>query len=244
MPERAGATGAVRGAAAIDNLRALVVLLVVAVHSVLAYLGSLGPKPFAFDKPPYNWRTFPIVDPHHFLGFDIYCAWANIFLMPLFFVVSGFFVWPSLERGGAARFVRRRALRLVPPFLVGVCLLMPIAIYAVYLQTAAHPGLADYWAHLRALPFWPDGPMWFLWVLLVFDALAAGIHRLLYRHREAVGRLSSYARHRPARFLAGLLALSALAYVPLGTMFGPMRWFQHGPFSFQLNFIGLSWQGC
>ncbi|MGH6888066.1 MAG: acyltransferase family protein [Rhizomicrobium sp.] len=231
------ASAAPRTDGAINNLRAVVVLFVIAVHSVLGYAASAPHAPIPFDRPPYNWRTFPVLDPSRFIGFDVFCAWADVFLMPLFFLVSGFFVWQSLERNGAHRFVRRRAARLVPPFLVGVGLLLPIAVYPAYARTATHPGLVDYWHRLTALPFWPAGPMWFLWVLLVFDLLAAAGFLLL---PEAwVSALSDRAARAPKRFFAGFLALSMLAYVPLGTAFGPMRWFQFGPFSFQLNCIGL-----
>lgn len=229
----------VHGSVAIDNLRAVVVLMVIGVHTALAYAAYAATGPWAFDAPPYLWRTFPIIDPHRFLGFDIFCAWANVFLMPLFFLVSGLFVWNSLERNGARRFARRRVLRLGPPFLLGIAVIMPIAIYPAYAERTLHPQIGDYLHQLIALPFWPDGPMWFLWVLLLFDLAVAGLFAASRRLRAAVARLGSHARREPIHFLMGFLLLSAFAYVPLGTIFGPMRWFQWGPFSFQLNFIAL-----
>src|SRR5438045_9792508 len=74
-----------RSSLALDNLRAFVILLVLSFHSVLAYLQFLPAEPFAFDSPPYLWRAFPIVDSHRWLGFDLYCAWQDVFLMSLFF---------------------------------------------------------------------------------------------------------------------------------------------------------------
>ena len=47
---------------ALSNLRAFVILLVVAFHSVLAYLGSQPALPPPFDSPPYWWRAIPIID--------------------------------------------------------------------------------------------------------------------------------------------------------------------------------------
>ncbi|HEX4157263.1 MAG TPA: acyltransferase [Rhizomicrobium sp.] len=227
-----------RAETAIDNLRGVVVLMVIAVHAVLGY-AVYAPRPSSFDSPPYSWRTFPVIDAHRFIGFDIFCAWANIFLMPLFFLVSGFFVWKSLERNGALHFAQRRALRLGPPFILGVAVVMPIAIFPAYAERTAHPQLLDYLRHLQSLPVWPDGPMWFLWVLLAFDLVVAGLLAAFPPVRIGLMRLASYAAHEPRRFLAGVFVLSALAYLPLGTVFGPMRWFQWGPFSFQLNFIAL-----
>jgi glucan biosynthesis protein C len=219
---------------AIDNLRALVILLVLAFHSVLAYLSFLPAAPFRFSRPPYEWRAFPIVDPHRWLGFDLFCAWQDVFLMALFFFLSGLFLWPSLTRKGAGRFLRGRALRLGVPFAAVVAVVMPLAVYPSYLEGAADPGIDAYWRHLLALPFWPCGPMWFLWMLLAGDGVVAALYRLMPRRGEAVIRAFA-ATGAPGGRLAGLLAASALAYMPLALLFGAMPWSAFGPFSFQLS---------
>lgn len=220
---------------AVDNLRTMLVLFIVAVHSQLAYMSFLPLQPFAFDRAPFLWRSFPIIDHERALGFDLFSAWIDTFVMALFFVVSGLFVWPSLTRNGAIPFLRQRALRLGVPFAAAITLLMPIAHYPVYAQTAAHPGIVDYWRHWRALPFWPVGPLWFLWVLLALDVLAAALYGVLAWQRTIVRRLSSFAREHATGFLAGLFLASAFAYVPLALRFGPMPWFHEGPFSIQLS---------
>lgn len=227
------ARAAGRASLAIDNLRAIVILLVLAFHSVLAYLSFLPSHPFAFDSAPFLWRAFPIVDTARWLGFDLFCAWLDVFLMSFFFLLSGLFAWPSLMRRGPLRFLADRVLRIGVPFAVVVALLMPVALYPTYLQTAADPGVAAYWRHWLALPLWPSGPMWFLWLLLVGDIAAAGLYCVMNRRREALPLLSLWARARPARFLAAFVLLSAVAYVPLALAFGPSDWAQFGPFSFQ-----------
>jgi len=67
---------------ALANLRSFVILLVIGFHSVLAYLGS-QPAPSPFDSPPYDWRAFPILDQERWFGFDLFCAYLYVFLMPL-----------------------------------------------------------------------------------------------------------------------------------------------------------------
>src|SRR5947199_4274417 len=118
-----------RSSLALDNLRAFVILLVLSFHSVLAYLQFLPAEPFAFDSPPYMWRAFPIVDSQRWFGFDLYCAWQDVFLMSLFFFLSGLFVWPSLCRKGVGAFLHGRILRLGLPFALVVGLLMPPTLY-------------------------------------------------------------------------------------------------------------------
>jgi peptidoglycan/LPS O-acetylase OafA/YrhL len=234
MTERRG-RGAAPSSLAIDNLRAVVILLVLAFHSVLAYLSSLPAKPFAFDSPPFLWRSFPIVDSQRWLGFDLFCAWLDVSLMSFFFLLSGLFAWPSLSRKGTRAFLIDRARRLGVPFLVVVLLLMPLAHYPAYLQTATEPGIAAFWRHWLALPLWPTGPMWFLWLLLLWDGMAAGLYRLMAGQRDAVVRLSLYAREHPAKFLAGFVLVGLVAYIPLAVVFGPWGWVQRGPFSLQLS---------
>jgi peptidoglycan/LPS O-acetylase OafA/YrhL len=220
---------------AIDNLRAIVILAVLLFHSVLAYLNFLPAGPFPFDAPPFAWRSVPIIDHQRWFGFDLFCAWLDVFLMSFFFLLSGLFAWPSLTRKGAQSFVTDRVLRLGAPFAAVVLLLMPLAHYPSYLQSVAEPGFAAYWRHWTALPLWPSGPMWFLWLLLVGDVAAAGLHHLLGRQGEVMLRLSDYARRRPARFLAGFVVAGSLVYIPLALVFGPGAWGQLGPFSLQLS---------
>jgi Acyltransferase family len=224
-----------RGSLAIDNLRAYVILLVLAFHSALAYLAFLPAHPFAFDSPPFQWRAFPIIDSHRSIGLELFCAWQDVFLMSLFFFLSGLFVWPSLKRKGVPAFIADRIQRLGIPFALVVALLMPIALYPTYLQTAVQPGIGAYLRHFLGLPLWPCGPMWFLWLLLSADLIAAGLHTVAPWWGERLARLSSMADMRPVGYLALLLAASAIAYVPLALAFTPEAWTQFGPLAFQLS---------
>jgi surface polysaccharide O-acyltransferase-like enzyme len=219
---------------ALDNLRAIVILLVLSFHSVLAYLNFLPASPFPFDSPPYLWRAFPIIDRERWFGFDLFCAWQDVFLMSLFFFLSGLFVWRSLERKGVRTFLYDRLVRLGVPFALVVALLMPLANYPTYLQTASDPSLIAFWRHWLTLPFWPCGPMWFLWLLLAADFSAAGLHEYAPRWGDALIWFSSSAEVRPARYFAVLVVGSAVAYVPLAVAFTPSAWVAFGPFGFQL----------
>jgi peptidoglycan/LPS O-acetylase OafA/YrhL len=230
-----GDRGTPRASLAIDNLRAFVILLVLSFHSVLAYLRFLPTEPFGFDKPPFLWSAIPIIDQQRWFGFDLFCAWQDVFLMSLFFFLSGLFVWPSLARKGSRVFLQDRILRLGAPLALVVTLLMPVALYPTYLQTAADTGLAAYWRHWLALPFWPSGPMWFLSLLLVADFAAAGLYRIAPGLGSRLIRPSSAAAAHPAKCLALFLIAAALAYVPMALAFGPSAWFARGPFAFQLS---------
>ena len=218
---------------ALGHLRGFAILGVLAFHSSIAYLSSQPPAALPFDSPPYGWTAHPIVDADRWIGFDLFCAFLFLYLMQLMFLLSGLFVWPSLQRKGVGAFLYERFLRLGVPFVLGTYLLMPLAYYPVYRVTAVDPSWSAFWSHWTALPFWPSGPMWFLWLLLALNLVAAGVHRLVPRFGDFLARLSANGAARPGRFFIALLCVSALAYVPLAALFPPWQWVEFGPFSFQ-----------
>ncbi len=222
-----------RTSLAFANLRALTILLVVSFHSVLAYLGSQPATQAPFDVPPYSWRAFPILDSERWFGFDLYCALLYVFLMPLFFFISGLFVWPSLSRKGVKAFLSGRAWRIGLPFVLGAAFLMPVAHYPVYRVTAADPSWSAFWTHWIALPYWSVGPLWFLWQLLALNIAAAALYWLAPGFGGFACRLQSKAAECPGRYLLGFGAISVLAYLPLASIFKPWEWSQIGPFSVQ-----------
>jgi hypothetical protein len=221
---------------ALSNLRAFVILLVVAFHSVLAYLGSQPTSPPPFDSPPYWWRAVPIIDRERWFGFDLFSAFTYVYLMQLMFFLSGLFVWPSLLRKGARKFLCDRFLRLGVPFLLGVFLLMPVALYPVYRFTAVDPSFAAFWAHWNALPFWPSGPLWFLWCLLALNCATVMLYRLAPGSIEFLARMSAKAGAYPGKYFIVLVGVSALTYMPSAAVFKPWDWVQFGPFAFQPSF--------
>jgi Acyltransferase family len=207
--------------AAIDNLRGFAILMIVAFHSCMAYLNALPDTPPSFDAPPYAWTASPIIDHNRFIGIDIFCALQFLYLMQLMFFVSGLFVWRSMERKRTVRFLSDRLLRLGVPFVLGTFGLMPLAYYPVFLLTAADPSWTGFVRAWKALPFWPSGPMWFLWFLLALDAVAAGIQRIFPDGIGALAHIAATIRNGPAFLFAGLGVVSLLTYLPLAQIFTP-----------------------
>ncbi len=236
-------TGATRGdpaafvgaSLAIANLRGVFILILVSFHSCLAYLGSAAGPASAFDAPPYLWLAFPIVDSRRFYGFDLYCAWEDVHVMALMFFLSGLFVAPSLRRKGAARFAADRLLRLGLPFLFSVLVLTPIAIFPIFHRLQPEASVAEYLAAYRRLPFLPNGPTWFLWLLAAMSLCVAALFAVAPRAVDALAWLAADARRRPQRFLLALTLAATLAYLPLTLVYGPFDWFVRGPFSFQYS---------
>jgi hypothetical protein len=238
-PVRAGRLSAVdqERNLAVGYLRAFITVLVLAHHSVIAYIAGL-PRPSAvFTKPPFNWGAFPIQDPHNSPLPGLLTGFNETFFMSLMFFISGLFVWDSLKRKGAGGFVRDRIVRLGIPFAVAAALLAPLAYYPSYRITGADPSFAAYWRAWTSLPGWVSGPAWFIWVLLAFGSLAAGLYAFAPRWGEGLSRLTVSASTRPFALFAKLLAVSAAAYIPLVLVFGASQWLQFGPFAIQASRI-------
>jgi hypothetical protein len=65
------------------------------------------------------------------------------------------------------------------------------------------------------------------------------LHWLAPRIPEALGRLSATGKENPARYFGALLAISALAYVPISMKFMPWEWGHLGPFAVQPSYVLL-----
>ena len=220
--------------APIGALRAFVTLLVIAHHTVLAYTPRPPPL-IGFNTPPFLWMAFPVQDPQKFELFGLLTMVNDLFFMSLMFFISGLFVADGLRAKGDGGFLRGRALRLGIPFVLGVGLLAPLGYFPAWLQAGGAFSLSAFataWSHL---PFWPSGPAWFLWVLLAFGAVVTGLHIVFPGVVDGLGHLAKGAERKPGRFFLGLVAASALAYIPMSATFGFMSWTQVGPFMVQTS---------
>ena len=220
---------------ALSNLRGIVIVIVLAFHSSLAYLVSVPDQSARFDQAPYTWQAFPIVDTHRWIGFDVFCAWQDVSLMSLMFFLSGLFVAPGLLRKGCWTFVTDRIWRIGLPFVLVILFLSPLALYPAYSVRTVDPSFVGFWQQWTSLPFWPTGPEWFLCLLLIMNMMAAGLYAVAPGYIKQLGRLAAWACERPIRFLAILVTISLMAYVPLALAYSPWSWISVGPFSLQLS---------
>jgi surface polysaccharide O-acyltransferase-like enzyme len=124
-------------------------------------------------------------------------------------------------------------MRLGPPFLFAVFVLNPAADYPAFHRLQPSAGFADYLAAYRGLPFLPNGPLWFLWLLLALSLVAAALYALSPRVLQPLAALAAGARRRPAGFLLALSAAAVAGYLPLALIYGPFDWFESGLFSVQ-----------
>ena len=97
-----------------DNIRYLMVLLVVVYHSVAAY---------AIVAP--HW----IVHDTNTFAADIIRELLDVFMMPVLFFAAGYFALPSLEKKGVWEFLKDKIKRLLVPWALAVLIILPLALY-------------------------------------------------------------------------------------------------------------------
>jgi cbb3-type cytochrome oxidase subunit 3 len=218
-------------------LRAFVTLLVVAHHSFLAYV-TIAPKPGVSLKTSPFWMVFPVVDVRRSPIADLFVGFNDSFFMSLMFLISGCFVWKSLQKKGPGRFANDRALRLGIPFVVATAIVPLIAYYPAYLQMQSAHSIGDFVHQWLNLGVWPAGPAWFVWILLAFDCVIALCYSRA-RHSESAAEFFTHGfASSPVRFFWLLVSVSAAVYIPASLTYGALAWTQHGPFAFQTARLG------
>ena len=173
---RLGPVGASAGPARVaylDNLKLLLVAVIIAGHGALAY-GDLE------SAWPYQDVQEVKLAGVSNIALSAVVIPAALFAMGLFFLISGLFTPGSVSRKGPRTFARDRVVRLGLPLVVWTLVLWPAAIWAAHL--AAGDRYSFWWQLTHQEPVLDTGPMWFVEVLLLYS-LAYAAWRA--RHRSA-----------------------------------------------------------
>lgn len=171
----------------LDNLKVLVIALVIVHHVGQAYGATGG-----------GW---PIGNPDRVPNLGILFALDRSFFMSIFFMIAGYFIPASFDRKGALQYTRDRFIRLGVPIVFFL-----LIVYAVmgYL-------LGVYYHHYEHIPFWqyywqfywgvgagpgdgPQanlGPLWFISLLLVYSICYA----LLRQFRQFYKKTADYLQN-------------------------------------------------
>jgi peptidoglycan/LPS O-acetylase OafA/YrhL len=205
----------------LDRTRTFLTLVVVFHHSVIAY------------------TYFGHTDPKYWLGFDMVVLATDSFFMAMFFFLSGLFVWPSLAHKAPQTFVRDRLVRLGLPFVIAAFTIIPIAYYAIEFRQHPDVSFSNFWWKTVTKGPWHSGPLWFVYVLMLFDLTASVLFRISPKLLDPINRLSLRGLERPSDFFVFLVVVTAIVYIPLFLYYGPSYWFQLGPFDLQASRVLL-----
>ena len=214
----------------VDAVRVILILLVVAHHSVESYVTAHPPEVPLPDPPLVRGGIF---------------LWVNAaFFMGLFFFLGGYFTPGAFDRKGPARFLSDRLLRLGVPLVLGTILVVPLAGWS---HIALDPTLppVSYWTYLTRDFFgygpkpgyWPPserwpafnfGHLWFLQHLLIYAALYAAIRVVVPPDRGTLWR-------KPPSHLA----IATYAVLLAATTFAVRIWYPQDRWIAFLHFIQM-----
>ncbi len=127
----------------LDNLKVFLTALVVFHHAAQPYGPGGG---WWIASEPYSTLDLVVL--------GIFMAVNASFFMGLFFMISSYFVPSSLERKGAAKFMKDRLVKLGVPILIFMIVVFPVMGYL-----------------LEGQPSITLGHLWFLELLLLFSAI-------------------------------------------------------------------------
>ncbi|MDG2014784.1 MAG: acyltransferase [Pirellulaceae bacterium] len=153
--------------AGLDALRCFAALGVVLLHSCVPYL-----------RNPMPGLTWSVMDtPNTAIDFLFWSI--ELFIMPLFLVLAGFFAWQTLQRRGPNILIRGRARRLLIPLLFGAIVILPLDLYC-WVGSWVAEGIVSP-AKLKSLKLdhpigqnlWGLSHLWFLQYLFLYVACLA-----------------------------------------------------------------------
>ena len=193
----------------IDNLRILLISMVIVVHLAVTY-GAVGS--WYYHDPATNLPTAVI------LTFISGPGMASG--MGIFFLIAGYFTPGSYDRKGFKSFLQDRLVRLGIPLLIYDLLIDPMV---VYIASGLHGSYWSYYGsyllHEKGIA---NGPVWFIAVLLLFSLVYAA-WRVLSKHRThttaGAWKLPSYRAIFGFIFALGLVTFIVRIWWPAGWIF-------------------------
>ena len=148
----ATASGPAPRRAYLDNLKTVLVTGVIVGHVSITYadIGS-----WAYHEPSANKA--------YLLPAALIVILGSLFAMGLFFLIAGFLTPRSLARKGPAGFIRDRLARLGVPFL------FMLLVFPIVRRIGDGSGKSLAWFFRDQLKDPDPGPLWFVFVLLLFS---------------------------------------------------------------------------
>jgi fucose 4-O-acetylase-like acetyltransferase len=241
----------------IDNLRWVMIVLVVSMHAAVTY-SHVGGWYFMEDPKPGTGVLAVLAT---------YQVFLQAFFMGLLFLIAGYFVPAAFDRKGLSAFARDRAIRLGVPSLFFMLVVQPLTIYWLLRRFAELHGPSLSQAYLPYVIsgrfLGGSGPMWFAVALLIFSVFYA-IVRMLGRgmpRNDAQAALPRNPHVLGFALIMGLCTFLVRAIQPIGTSILNMQlcffsqyillfwvgirarrknWLLRLPYSFGLRWLALS----
>jgi glucan biosynthesis protein C len=191
-----------------DTVRNLAMMAVVLHHAVAAYSGS------AVYWAAHDTTSVMIDGVRQIL---------DMFMMPIFFFIAGYFALLSIRRKGSGRFLQDRLKRLGIPWLLAIFVFIPLSWYGVRAtiqDNVPDGGFLNYWlAYVGNFGALQVGPLsslqtnqvqfWFLSLLILIMVVFAFLYTVHRRWKKKDAQATKSLPVLEALLLFGLLTVMA-----------------------------------
>ncbi len=213
----------------IDNLRILLISLVIMLHVSVTYGGEGS---WYYKEGQADMITSIVLTVHN--------AISQSFFMGFLFLISGYFTAVSYDRKGPRRFLRDRLLRLGIPLLCYDFFIEPLLVYllikvdVIKFEGSFGKFLAGYYSEFHI----GTGPLWFVEALLIFAVIYV-LWRVLVRSTvspgQSDGKIPGCITISIFALVLGIVSFTVRIWLPMGWAFGPLNL----QFPFFTQYIGL-----
>ena len=202
----------------LDYLRSALILLIVLEHVSIAYTSAA--KLNFFSCKDSIWF---IADPNATEDLLLYIrAFRFPFAIPLLFFISGLFLDVGIRRYGIALYSLRRLMRVGVPLLVIAFILSPLTHYLPCILTWRKVELSNFFFNEFFSGQWYIIHGWFLWMLLVFEAIAVTFRALFGETYARIGRAAQrMVVKKPSMIYALLFLCSYLGFAAGAALVNP-----------------------
>jgi len=209
----------------LDNVRSLVIFLVIAMHAAVTYSG--------FGDWYYNEGTSDMLSIFEKIVFGLFQSFLQAWFMGTLFFISAFLATKSLKKRGATQFLKERFFRLGLPLLVYLFLIAPF-IYFVLLGYWKENAIIDnyirYLTNFKWL-FSSSGPLWFVEALLLFCIVYVAVRKFFPKPK--VIHTFNAKNIVLVIIITGIVAFLIRLISPIGTNFFNLQ------FSFFSSYVAL-----
>ena len=194
----------------LDNVRSLVIFLVIVMHSAVTYSGMGGW--YYKEGPPERLSTPEMI----FFGF--FQSSLQAWFMGILFFISAFLATRALAKRGALEFIKERLFRLGIPLLIYIFVINPFIMFILLGYYSGNTLVENYIRYIT--DFWwvsSSGPLWFVQVLLVFCIMYVMVKKCVSKPLKLNNVRSKNIIF--AIIVTGLTAFVVRLYFPIGTDF-------------------------
>ncbi len=142
----------------LDNLKTCIIALVVIFHGAMSYMAYV----------PEWWY---VIDRQESISAAIFVIWADAFIMPVMFFVSGYVAVLSLHKKGWENFWTEKWKRIGLPWLFGSFFIAPCITYLYIASRNIPMSFQDFYINLFWGVFYQQAHYWFLGFLMVLYAI-------------------------------------------------------------------------